>query len=72
MSSIDHNAIFRSFFTSDIICGEFCPLFIPALLTEGSSKSSSVNLFTVCKISGSDVIFTDQYSLVEIQSLLRF
>ena len=69
---------FRSLFTSNIICGEFWPLFIPTLLLiptlsiEGSSKKSSVNPCTVSKISGSDVIFAHSFSLVEIQPPLIF
>ena len=63
---------FRSLFTSDIICEDFWPLFIPTLLIESSSKKSSANPFTVCKISGSDVIFAHFFSLAEIQPPLKF
>ena len=78
MSSIYNNALFRSFFTSNIMCGEFWPLFIPALLfvrtllIEGSFKNSSVNFFTVSKISGSGVIFAHSFILIEIQPSLKF
>ena len=60
-------AFFINLFTSDIICGEFWLFFIPTLLVEGSSKDS----FTVCKISGSDVVFAHSCSLVEIYPPLK-
>ena len=63
---------FKSLFTSDIICIEFWPLFIPTFLIEGFSKKSFVNPFTVCKISGFDVIFAHSFSLVEIQPPLKY
>ena len=59
----------RSLFTFDIICRQFWPLFIPTLSIEGSSKTSSLNSFT---ISGSYVIFAHSYSLVEIQTPLKW